>query len=260
MYDVKVGVVRFLDGDYKGALEYFYEGAAEGDAEAAFNYAYMLSKGIGTDRDPNLARSFYIYASTRIGEAAYNLAIMHLHGVGAPRDYRKFVEYMQDAAGMDIIEAQLYLGIAHTIGLVFEPDIISISRIPYHTAEYRDPYAYIEGEVEDLEEDEESRIRAVRFDPVSAFEYFRMAARHSPDYVEELSHRGKFLYARCFIDGLGTDFNRDRGNNLMLIAAAEGSREAMVYLETEAPYMLEALENTEKLDIIRRAERIGGAK
>ena len=46
----------------------------------------------------------------------------------------------------------------------------------------------------------------------------------------------------------------------MLIAAAEGSREAMVYLETEAPYMLEALENTEKLDIIRRAERIGGAK
>ena len=257
MYDVKTGVVLFLDGKYEEAREHFYNGAAEGDAEAAFNYGYMLLKGIGGEKDPAGAKSFFSFAVGYIGEAAYNLAIMYLHGDGVKRDYRKFIEYMTDAADMNIIEAQLYLGIAYTIGSVFEPDIISISRIPYHTAELRDPFALLDGDVPDMEQDEELRIRAVRFDPRTAFEYFKMAARHNGDYAEELAVPSKYLYARCFLDGLGTDFNLDRANNLMLLAAAEGSEEAMTYLTTSAPYMLEKLDPA-RVEAIRRIERLGG--
>ncbi len=260
MYDVKTGVVLFLDGKYAEAAEHFYNGACEGDAEAAFHYAYMHLKGIGVDADPAVAKSYFTFALGRIGEAAYDLAVMYLHGVGVRRDYRRFIEYMQDAADMGVIEAQLYLAVAYTIGGVYEPDVISISLIPYHTPEYRDPYSLIEGDVPDMEEDEEKRIRAVRCDPVTAFEYFRMAAYHSPDYVEELSANGKFLYARCFIDGLGTDFNLARGNDLMLLAAEAGSPDALYYLETQAPYMLDKLKDTEYLSAVRRAERLGNAK
>lgn len=257
MYNVKTGVVMFLDGQYEQAAKHFYKGATEGDAEAAFNYGYMLLKGIGVEKNPAEAKSFFSYAVGYIGEAAYNLAIMYLHGDGVKRDYRKFIEYMTDAADMDVIEAQLYLGVAYTLGSVFEPDIILISRIPYHTPEYRDPLAVLEGDVPNMEEDEELRIRAVRFDPRAAFEYFRMAARHGSDYVEGLAVQSKYLYARCFLDGLGTEYNLERANNLMLLAAAEGSEEAMAYLTTQAPYMLDKLD-PKRVEAIRKIERLGG--
>ena len=257
MYNVKTGVVLYLDGNYVAAAQHFYEGAREGDAEAAFHYGYMLHKGIGVPKNPKEAKTFFSYAVGYIGEAAYNLAVMYLHGDGVERDYRKCIEYMTDAAAMGIIEAQLYLAVAYTLGSIFEPDIISISLIPYHTAEHRDPFAVLEGDVQYTEEDEELRIRAVRCDPRSAFEYFRMAAKHNGDSMEELAVQGKYLYARCFLDGLGTDFNLERGNNLMLLAAADGSQEAMAYLMTEAPYMLDKLD-VSRIETIRKVERLGG--
>ena len=259
MYDVKTGVVLYMEGKYAEAAAHFYEGATLGDAEAAFNYGYMLLKGVGVEKDPAGAKSFFSFSVRFIGEAAYNLAIMYLHGDGVKRNYVKCIEYMSDAADMNIIEAQLYLGVAYTLGSVFEPDIISISRIPFHTPEYRDPYALLDGDVPDMERDEEWRIRAVGFDPHAAFHYFKMAARHNGDYAEELSKKGKYLYARCFLDGLGTDFNLERGNTLMLIAAAEGSEEAVAYITTEAPYLLAKLEDKKFINRLLNANRNGGA-
>ena len=260
MFNLNTAKVAFLDKDYERAANMFYDGATEGNAEAAFNYAYCLMNGYGVERDPSLAKSFYIFASQYVGEAAYNLAVMYLRGNGVKRNYKKCFEYMKDAAELGVIEAQLYLGVAYTLGSLFEPDVVSISLIPYHTPEYNGTVAYLEGEVPDYEEDEEARITAVRQDTISAFSWFRTAAKHSPDYVEELSQKGKYLYARCFLDGLGTDFNRDRGNALMLLAATDGSEEAMAYLETEAPYVLENLTNHDLMRQIRRVEGISAPK
>lgn len=258
MFDVKTGKVLYLDGKYAEAAEYFRTGAGLGDAEAAFNYGYMLYHGIGTERSYTEAKSYFGFAAGIVGEANYNLAVMYLHGVGVKRDYRKCYSYMRDAAEMGVIEAQLYLGVAHTLGSLFEPDITSISLIPYHTPEYRDPYALLEGEVPDMEEDEERRIRAVRQDLRSAFEWFRAAAKHAPDYVEELSRRSKYLFARCFLDGVGVDYNRDKANELMLLAAADGSEEALYYLQTEAPYVLDKLTDKVYINNIRKTERLSG--
>ena len=260
MFDLNTAKVLFLDKEYERAAQMFYEGATEGNSEAAFNYAYCLMNGYGVERDPSLAKSFYTFASASVGEAAYNLSVMYLHGVGVKRNYRKCFEYMHDAAELGVIEAQLYLGVAHTLGSLFEPDIVSISLLPYHTPEYNPVMQYIEGEVPDFEADEDARIAAVRHDPVSAFSWFRIAAKHSPDYVEELSGKGKYLYARCFLDGLGTDFNRDRGNALMLLAATDGSEDARMYLETEAPYVLENLKDPKLIKQIRKTEGIAAPK
>ena len=260
MFELNTAKVAFMNKEYERAAQMFYEGATEGNAEAAFNYAYCLMNGYGVERDPSLAKSFYVFASHEIGEASYNLAVMYLRGNGVKRNYKKTFEYMKDAAELGVIEAQLYLGVAYTLGSLFEPDVVSISLLPYHTPEYTDTVAYIEGDVPDYEADEEARIAAVRHDPHSAFSWFKSAAKHSPDYVEDFSQKGKYLYARCFIDGLGTDFNRDRGNALMLLAATDGSAEAMAYLETEAPYVLENLSNSELMRQIRRVEGIAAPK
>ncbi len=256
MFDLNTAKVLFLDREYERAAAMFYEGATEGNAEAAFNYGYCLANGYGVERDLSEAKSFYTFAAGIVGEAAYNLAVMYLHGTGVARDYKKSYGYMHDAAELGIIEAQLYLGVAHTIGTMFEPDIVSISLIPYHTPEYNSPTMYIDGEVETDDADESRRISAVRQDPHSAFQWFRIAAKHSPDYVDDMVSKGKFLYARCFLDGLGTDFNRQRGDALMLLAAKDGSAEAIAYIETEAPHLLENLSNSELLRQIRKIEGI----
>ena len=255
--DVKTAKVLFLDGKYVDAARMFREGAADGDAECAHNYGYCLLHGYGVERDESLAKSFFVFASRTVGEAAYNLAVMYLHGTGVARDYRKVVEYMNDAADLGVIEAQLYLGIAHTMGELFEPDVVCLSLIPFHKAEYRPEGNMIEGEIEVDGEDESRRASAIKQDLTEAFYRFRQAAAHPDDYVEEMALKGKYLYARCFIDGVGVDFDRDRGNALMLFAASEGSQEALYYLSTEAPYVLDRVKDKKFLEKIKKVERLG---
>ena len=238
MLGVLTGKVMFLDEKYKEAAECFLEGAREGDAESAFHYGYMLMNGIGVEQNPKEAVRFFNHAREQMGEANYNLAVLYLHGVGVSRDYEKCYLYMCEAAVQGVVEAQIYLGVAHSMGSLFEPDIIAISMIPYHTPIYRDPYAYIEGNIGYDVEDEQMRIRASRLDPYKAFEFFRAAALNKNYYTKELVAKSRYLYARCFLDGLGVEANREEGDRVMLIAAASGSDEAMHYISTEAPYLL----------------------
>ena len=254
--DVKTAKVVFMEGRHSAAVAMFRALASEGDAEAAFHYAFCRLFGLGCQVDESEAKSFFVFASGYYPEAFYNLSVMYMHGKGVPRDYVRSAQYMRDAAVGGVIEAQLYLGVAHTIGQLYEPDIIAISLIPYHTAIGADPTLLLDGDVTDFEREDDLRTRAVRFDPRAAFEWFRLAAKHSTDYVEELVSKGKFLYARCFVDGLGVDFDRDRANRLMLIAADSGSEDALGYLTANAPYVLSALENPEVLAKIYRAENL----
>ena len=53
----------------------------------------------------------------------------------------------------------------------------------------------------------------------------------------------KYLYAKCFIDGLGTEFDRTKGTRLMLAAGKGGSMEAVAFLKENGvtPEMIYAL-------------------
>lgn len=221
-----------MRGEYEKAAELFHEGAREGDAMAAFSYGYCLLYGIGVPTDYAKAKSYFVFArDIEGGEAAYNLAVMYMHGTGVSRNYRKSFEYMQAAAHKGCIEAELYLGMAYTTGYWLEPDIVSISLIPYHKADYRAGTEYmLMGEVPDAELDEELRFSVISADARMAYEYFRAAARHDPTYSAELVAKGQFLYAKCYLDGLGTDFDRVKGTRLMLLAGKSGSAEAVNYL------------------------------
>lgn len=231
MYEKLVADVRFINGDCETAAKMYLEGAREGDALASFNYGYCLWRGIGVEKDPKEAKSFFAYARDLSGgEACYNIAMLYLHGEGVPKDYVKAYEYMKISADMGCVEAQLYLGMAYTSGCMFEPDVIGIKMIPCHTPEYRNPYLMLEGDVLDFEADEALRYSAIRQDARSAFECFQTASRHDPTYVEELVAKGKYLYARCYVDGLGCDFDRDKSIRLMLAAGRFGSPDALNYI------------------------------
>lgn len=232
MYDNSEAKVAFMNGEYKKAAEMFHEGARDGDAEAAFHYGYCLLHGRGVERDGREARSFFAFASElEGGEAAYNLASLCIGGIGGARNFRRAIDLMRTSAAKGCVEAQLYLGMAYTLGAVIDPDIVSISLIPYHTPEYRSEIMLLWGEVtEDGRSEEDERLSVIKQDARVAFEYFRAAARHDPTYVEELVSKGKYMYAKCYADGFGVEFDRDKSARLMLIAGKSGSEDALIYL------------------------------
>lgn len=231
MYKRSIADDAFLDGDFEKAAEMYLEGAREGDALASFNYAYCLWRGKGVEYDPKSAKSFFAFArDLEGGESSYNLAMLYLHGEGVPKDYKKAYEYMKMSAEDGCIEAQLYLGIAYTSGCMFEPDVVGISMIPHHTPEYMDTDLLIQGDVEDFELDEDLRYSAIKQNAREAFEWFQTAARHPSNNVEDLVAKGKYLYARCYVDGLGTDFDREKSIKLMFLAQKSGSPEATAYI------------------------------
>ena len=231
MYDKSTADVAFMQGDLGTAAAMYLEGARDGDALASFNYGYCLWRGMGVAYDPREAKSFFAFArDLEGGEACYNIAMLYLHGEGVAKNYVKSYEYMKISAEQGCIEAQLYLGMAYTSGCMFEPDVTGISMIPCHTPEYRSDDLLLDGDVIDFEEDEALRYSAIKQDARSAFEWFQTAARHKTDYVEDLVAKGKYLYARCYVDGLGTDFDRDKSVRLMLLAQRSGSPEAAAYI------------------------------
>ena len=243
MYEKSVADVEYMSGNYETAAKMYLEGARDGDVMASFNYGWCLWKGIGVEYNPTEAKSFFSFARDMAGgESCYNLAMLYLRGEGVLKDYVKCIEFMKIAAEHGCIEAQLYLGVAYTSGCVFEPDIVGISMIPAHKTEYRMDVFLLDGDVEGFEEDEDKRYSAIKQDAKMAFEWFQTAARHDPSYVEDLVAKGKYLYARCYVDGLGTDFDRDKSIRLMLAAKKSGSPEAIAYIAENGitPEMLEA--------------------
>ena len=232
LYENAEAKVVFMSGEHERAARIFYEGARDGNTEAAFHYGWCLLHGFGVERDEAEAKSFFTFASElEGGEAAYNLAVMYISGIGVGRNFRRAVEYMKSSARLGCIEAQLYLGMAYTLGAVIDPDITSISLIPYHTPELRSDTLLLEGDTaEDPLKEEEERLSVIKQDPHAAFEYFMQAARHDPTYVEELVAKGKYMYAKCYADGFGVDFDRDKSVRLMLGAVKSGSDEAFRFL------------------------------
>lgn len=231
-FDKSRADVAYITGKYEKFASLCLEGAREGSDIAAFNYGYCLYKGIGVEKNYEEAKSFFSFARELEGGAAcYNLAIMYMEGQGTEKSYRKALRYMHDSADMGCIEAQLYLGMAYTLGYLLYPDIVLISMVPFHKPEMRDMNApLLTGEVVDAELDEDIRFSVIKADARRAFEYFRDAAHHSPDYVEELVAKGQFLYAKCYVDGMGVDFDRNKSLRLMLVAGKNGSRDAVEYL------------------------------
>ena len=224
--------VEFLEGHFEEAAEMYHQGARDGDVLASFNYGYCLWRGIGVPKDVKEAKSYFGFArDMKGGEACYNIAMIYMQGEGVTKNYKKALEYMRISAEQGCIEAQLNLGMAYTAGCMFEPDVVGISMIPTHTPEYRMELPMLEGEMPEFDEvDEDMRYSAVKQDANSAFQWFQIASRHDPTNVEDLSAKSKYLYARCYVDGLGVDFDRQKSNRLMLLAGKAGSAEAIQYI------------------------------
>lgn len=234
MLDLLHANALFVEGRYEEAANAYYQGARDGDPDASFNFAYCLRYGFGVPRDLERAKSFFAFArEADCGEALYNLAVMHIHGEGVKKNYKKAFEYMRASADKGCIEAQLYLGMLYTTGAVFDPDIVGITKIPTRAPEYRTPDdMLLMGDIPDLLHDEDLRFSVVHADMREAFLWFRTAAyQKSGGYADDdLIAKAQYLYAKCFLDGMGTDPSIEKAHRIMLLAGKNGSEDALHYL------------------------------
>lgn len=230
----------FLQGDYEAAFWGYFEGAVDfGDARSAFNLAFMYHQGYHTPRNYVWARKYYHLASYHFGgEAKFNLALMHMRGQGGDNDYRMAYDLMKASAAEGCVYAQMYLGVAYTLGCIFDPvETECISLIPFPRIIKRDPGVLLLAGANIDPSLEDKRFEIMEADGDDAVEMFRLASEQEDDtYIEQEVGQAKFELGRAIIEGLGREYEPQKGYKLMETAAlTHGCKDALRYLHMNAP-------------------------
>lgn len=224
----------FLQGKHREAFERYFHGATElRDSRAAFDVAYMYHRGFYVPTNYVMARKFYHVASALEGGAAlFNLALMEIRGLGDTPDLRSAVRHMEEAAALDCVDAQLYLGTAYTLGCVFDPlNIECLSMIPFYRVIPRSEQSLLTGGGFDPQLEDE-RFSVIDADEHSATEMFDRATRHKDDtYISPQIGAARVALGQALIEGFGAEYSPQKGYRLLEKAALENnSREAAAYL------------------------------
>jgi TPR repeat protein len=106
-----------IAGQSASAAEWYQKAADSGLAQAQFNYALMLEKGIAGKQDTLLAVKYYKLAAQQgLVEARYNFALMLAEGRGVLEDDQVAAQWMKRAADQGYANAQFQMGYLHKIG------------------------------------------------------------------------------------------------------------------------------------------------
>ncbi len=230
----------FVKGDYEAAFWGYFEGAVDfGDARSAFNLAFMYHQGYHTPRNYVWARKYYHLASYHFGgEAKFNLALMHMRGQGGNTDHRGAYEFMKASAAEGCVHAQMYLGVAYTLGCIFDPvETECISLIPFPRVIKRAPDVLLLAGAGSDPTLEDKRFEIIEADGDDAVEMFRLASEHEDDtYIEQQVGQAKFEIGRAIAEGLGSEYDPQKGFKLMEAAAlTHDCKDALRYLYKNAP-------------------------
>ena len=230
----------FLSGDYETAFWGYFEGAVDyGDARSAFNLAFMYHQGYHTPRNYVWARKYYHLASYHFGgEAKFNLALMHMSGQGGDTDHRTAYDLMKVSAAEGCVHAQMYLGVAYTLGCIFDPvETECISLIPFPRIIKRDTSALLLTGANHDPSLEDKRFEIIEANGDDAMEMFRMASEQEDDtYIAQEVGQAKFELGRGIAEGIGAEYDPKKGYKLMETAAlTHDCKDALRYLNKNAP-------------------------
>ena len=223
----------FLDGDYEAAFRSFRVGAAQEDAFAAINLAFMYRQGVLVPQDYELARKLYLSVLGQDeGVAAFNLALLYLRGLGVKPDFRLALRYMEQSAEAGCIDAQLYLGLSYLMGCVYDPvHIECIHYIPCYHVVWRDETAVLYGEGVDPAL-EDARWEVISPDlSASAAMYAESVRTHDQDEFSQQIGDARFMLGQALIEGVGNTVSPAAGyKNIYQAALYNGHRQAAEFL------------------------------
>jgi TPR repeat protein len=148
-------------GDYASALQLFANEAAKGNSQAQYWLGYMNELGLGTGRDVQKAITLYRQAAgSNVVAAELRLGDLYLHGNYVPPDPASAKSYLERAAYQGEPRAAMLLGQMYENGLGTTPDPVKA----YTWSEV----ATIEGNKLAMQERDASRRRLDGKDQVAA--------------------------------------------------------------------------------------------
>jgi uncharacterized protein len=98
--DAAAGMAAFKSGDYKTAFREWKAAADKGQPEAQYDLGLLYAKGLGVQRDLNLAQQWYEAAALQgNAQAEYSLGQMYSQGWGIPANEASTLRWMEMAKG-----------------------------------------------------------------------------------------------------------------------------------------------------------------
>lgn len=237
MFDMIKANAAFMDGKYKEAFDAYTQGAVVcHDPLAAFNLAFMYFQGYHSPVNYVWARRYFRRAlGLETGEAHFNLALMYMRGQGGEVSMAEAFSLMKQSAACGCVHAQLYLGVAYTLGCLYDPvEISCLSRIPFPRVikqEVCGLYLPGAGNSSTLED---QRYEIISADEYDAMEMFTLASEQEDDtYIEEQIGAAKYMVGQAMIEGFGAVYDPPKGYQMMKEAALiYGTKDAIRFLMT----------------------------
>ena len=121
----QIGMLRFMEGDYNGAFEYFTKAAALGDIEAHYQLSCLVHNGQGVQKDEKRALQHAEQAA--IGgqpDARRNLAVIE----GLKGRHDRAVKHFVIAANLGCDKAMKALTKLYKAGRVSKEDFAAVLR------------------------------------------------------------------------------------------------------------------------------------
>lgn len=119
------GIAAYKKSDYKAALHELTPDAQAGDAEAQYYLGVLHAKGLGVERNPATAASWFRKSAEQGNvEAQFNLGTLYGRGAGVPKDDRLAAGWLHKAAESGHQFAQSSLAAMYLDGRGVERDIV----------------------------------------------------------------------------------------------------------------------------------------
>jgi hypothetical protein len=111
------GSQAYASGDYTNAHRLWRAAARRGDPVAQYNLGLMYAFGLGVDKDPQAAASWYRSSAEQgYDKAQAVLGLFYATGVGVPRDTSEAVRWWKLAAAQGNADARFNLGMSYWSG------------------------------------------------------------------------------------------------------------------------------------------------
>lgn len=117
------GHAAFNSKNYSEAYRLWLPLATNGDAEAQYNLALLLMKGMGVAKDERKALEWFHKAAHQgMTDAMYNIGVMFYEGKGAYRSDQSAIEWWQLAADGGNANGQYNLGVMYAFAIGIKQD------------------------------------------------------------------------------------------------------------------------------------------
>ena len=139
-----LGMLEFLQGNYKQALPYFEKGASLNSSESMTLLGAYYSEGILFEQDYQKALEYYYKAidiDANNSSAQFNIGQAYYYGEGVEQDYKKAFEWLVKSAKQDYSLAQIQLAEMYFSGKGVRKDVTKAIEIIKPLAELGDEKA-----------------------------------------------------------------------------------------------------------------------